>query len=98
MGGVLFKMVAVLLCFRLGLAAAVGKGRMVQQASVVRIAEDLSDDDEGRLRNTVLLRRFRKGLNGAGIDFFIGPGRLIDDGCRRVAVITAADEFFLQAF
>ena len=46
MGGVLFKMIAVLLCFRLGLAAAVGKGRVVQQASVVRIAEDLSDDDE----------------------------------------------------
>ncbi len=29
MGGVLFKMVAVLLCFRLGLTAAVGKGRVV---------------------------------------------------------------------
>ena len=90
-------MVAVLLRFGLGLTAAVGKGRMVQETPVVRTAEDPSDDDEGRLRNAVLLRRFSKGRHRAGLDFFIGPGRLLDDGCRRVAIVTAVDELFLQA-
>ena len=91
-------MVAVLLGVRLSLTAGMGKGRMVQETPVVRIAEDLADNDEGRLRNAVLLRRFSKGRHRAGIDFFIGPGRLVDDGCRRVAVVTAMDELFLQAF
>ena len=66
-----FKMVAVLLGIGLGLAAGVGKGRMVQKASVVRAFEDLADDDEGRLRNAVLPGRFGQRRYRAGIDFFI---------------------------
>ena len=68
-----FKMVAVLLGIGLGLAAGVGKGRMVQKASVVRAFEDLADDDEGRLRNAVLPGRFGQRRYRAGIDFLIMP-------------------------
>ena len=90
-------MVAVLLLVRRRLAAAMGKSRMIQEAAVISLAQDLSHDDEGRLGNAFALRRFGQRADRAGIGPLFRPRSLIDDGCRRIGGLAAAQKFRLKA-
>ena len=65
--------VAVLLVLRRRLAAAVGKGRMIQKAAVISRPQHLADDDESRLGNGMAPGRFSQGADRAGISLFFWP-------------------------
>ena len=90
-------MVAVLLLVRSGLAAAMGKGGMIQEAAVISLAQDLSYDNESRLGNAFTLRRFGQRADRAGIGPLFRPRSLLDDSRRCIGGIAAAQEFGLES-